>query len=59
MKFSLPELALRRPVTIVMIGIALLGTGAIAAYLIPIEFMPSMDMPFLYCQFLAEVLLTW
>ena len=50
MKLSLPAIALKRPVTVTMLVITVLGLGIIAAYRIPIEFLPSFDPPFLACS---------
>jgi len=47
MKMSLPEFALKRPVTVMMLMITVLGFGVLTAVRIPIEFMPPMDLPFL------------
>jgi len=47
MRFSLPAFAIKRPVTITMLFITLLGFGGLAAKRIPVEFMPPMDLPFL------------
>lgn len=47
MKRSLPELALKRPVTVMMLLITVMSFGLIAAMRTPVEFMPPMDLPFL------------
>ena len=44
---SLPGLAIRRPVTIMMLLLTIIGMGVIAARRTPVEFMPPMDFPFL------------
>ncbi|MBI5092671.1 MAG: efflux RND transporter permease subunit [Candidatus Hydrogenedentes bacterium] len=49
MKFSLPEMAMRRPVTVIMLLLSMLGLGGIALKKIPIEFIPRMDFPFIGC----------
>lgn len=49
MKLSLPEIAIKRPVTVVMICVSLLGLGAIAWSRIPVEFIPRMDFPYIRC----------
>ena len=49
MRRSLTALALRRPVTVVMLVITMLGLGGIAYYKIPVEFIPKLDMPFIRC----------
>jgi hydrophobic/amphiphilic exporter-1 (mainly G- bacteria), HAE1 family len=50
MKLSLPAIALKRPITVIMLAITVLGLGIIAGYRIPIEFLPSFDPPFLACS---------
>jgi len=47
MKTTLPELALKRPITITMLVISVLGLGFIAFNRIPIEFLPKFDVPFI------------
>jgi len=46
-KYSLPEFALRRPVTVTMLSLSLVLLGVIAAYRIPLEFLPSVEPAFL------------
>ena len=46
---SLPELAINRPVSVVMIVITMLGLGVIAWNKIPLEFIPKMDFPYIGC----------
>lgn len=46
MKFSLPEMAIRRPITVSMLVISVIGLGIIAQQRIPIEFLPRFDVPF-------------
>ena len=46
MKFSLPELAIQRPITVSMLIVSVLGLGFIAQQRIPIEFLPRFDVPF-------------
>ncbi len=46
---TLPEIALRLPITVVMVTITVVGLGAIAWQRIPIEFIPKMDVPFIGC----------
>ena len=41
MKFSLPALAIRRPVTVVMLLVTVVGLGVIAFRRTPVEFMPG------------------
>lgn len=47
MRFSLPDLAIRRPITVVMLVVTCIGLGVIAARRVSVEFMPPMDLPFL------------
>lgn len=49
LKHSLPELALKRPITVIMLMVTLIGLGVIAWYRIPIEFIPRLDIPFIGC----------
>ena len=49
MSWSLPDIALRRPITVLMMIITLIGLGMIAWSRTPIEFLPKMDFPFVYC----------
>ncbi len=42
---SLPDLALRRPVTLLMVYATLFILGAVAVYKIPLEFLPSLAGP--------------
>lgn len=46
-EFSLPGFAIRRPVTVMMLLVTVVGLGFIAVRRTPIEFMPPMDLPFL------------
>jgi hydrophobic/amphiphilic exporter-1 (mainly G- bacteria), HAE1 family len=46
-KISLPEFALRRPVTVTMLSLSMVLLGTIAAYRIPLEFLPSVEPSFL------------
>lgn len=46
---SLPELSIRRPVTVIMLAISALCIGVIAFVRIPVEFMPKMELPFIGC----------
>ncbi|MCC6486245.1 MAG: efflux RND transporter permease subunit, partial [Candidatus Hydrogenedentes bacterium] len=50
MKRSLPGIALSRPITVTMLVITVIGLGVIARYRIPLEFLPPMDLPFIFCQ---------
>ena len=49
MSLSLPHLSLKRPVTVSMLAVTVLGLGAIAWYKIPVEFLPKMEFPFIIC----------
>lgn len=49
MKMGLPSLAIRRPITVLMVVITLLGLGGIAWSRIPLAFLPKMDFPFIIC----------
>ncbi len=48
-RLSLPSFALRRPVTMCMVVVTVLGLGCIVWYLTPIQFLPRVDVPFLHC----------
>ena len=47
---SLPELALRRPVTLLMVYVTLFVLGGLAVRKIPLEFLPNMDGPHFWIQ---------
>ncbi len=47
MRVSLPQFALSRPVTVTMLSLSVVLLGAIAAYRIPLEFLPSVEPSFL------------
>ncbi|MCX5772482.1 MAG: efflux RND transporter permease subunit [Candidatus Hydrogenedentes bacterium] len=49
MNLSLPRFALKHPVTVVMISISICALGVIAAYRLPLTFLPDMDFPFAGC----------
>ena len=49
MKFALTDIALKRPITVTMIVITLLGLGVIAWNKIPLEFIHRMDFPVMHC----------
>jgi HAE1 family hydrophobic/amphiphilic exporter-1 len=49
MKFDLPDIALKRPVSMVMLSLTVVGMGVIAAAMIPVEFLPKIDVPFIGC----------
>ena len=49
MKFSLTDIAMKRPISMIMISITILGMGGIAVSMIPIEFIPKLDAPFIGC----------
>jgi HAE1 family hydrophobic/amphiphilic exporter-1 len=46
-KFSLPEFALKRPITVIMISISMLVVGTIAWFSMPLTFLPRIDQPFI------------
>ncbi len=46
-RFSLPEFAMKHPVTISMIVLSVVGFGLISLTRTPAEFMPPMELPFL------------
>ncbi len=47
MRQSLPELALKKPITVLMITVSLLILGVIAWNRIPLNFLPKVDRPFI------------
>jgi HAE1 family hydrophobic/amphiphilic exporter-1 len=44
------QFALRRPVTIVMVFVSLVAIGLVAARLLPLEYFPAVDVPFIAVQ---------
>jgi HAE1 family hydrophobic/amphiphilic exporter-1 len=44
---SLPELALKRPVTVTMLSLSMLLLGVISAYRVPLQFLPNVEPSFL------------
>ncbi len=46
MRRSLPALAIRMPITVIMLSVTVIGLGLISWQRIPVEFIPRMDMPF-------------
>ena len=44
------QFALRRPVTIVMVFVSLVAVGLVASRLLPLEYFPSVDVPFIGVQ---------
>jgi HAE1 family hydrophobic/amphiphilic exporter-1 len=46
----LAELSLKRPITTIMFFISLTVVGLIAAFRLPLEFMPAVDAPFAFIQ---------
>ncbi|MBX7255572.1 MAG: efflux RND transporter permease subunit [Candidatus Hydrogenedentes bacterium] len=50
MRLTLPEIALRRPITVWVVAITVMGLGVIARYRTPIEFLPPLDFPFIFVQ---------
>lgn len=49
-KISLTELALQRPVTVIMLSISMVALGVIAWFSMPLMFMPRFDSPFMFCS---------
>jgi len=49
MKFTLPDIAIRRPITVVMVVLTVLSFGAISFTRIPLEFLSLADVPVLSC----------
>lgn len=49
MKFSLPDFALRRPITVTMLIISMVGLGVLSLTRIPLEFLPQFEFPFIGC----------
>ncbi len=47
MKFSLPDFAIRRPITTVMVAVTMAAFGLIGVTRLPLEFLPAMDLPFI------------
>ncbi|MFP4501196.1 MAG: efflux RND transporter permease subunit [Candidatus Hydrogenedentota bacterium] len=50
MKFSLPSFALKRPITVAMLSVCVLGLGVIAWTRIPLQFLPEASTPFINCR---------
>jgi len=44
------EFALRRPVTVMMVFVSLVAIGLVAARLLPLEYFPAVDVPFIGIQ---------
>jgi len=44
------EFALRRPVTIIMVFLSLVAIGVVSARLLPLEYFPAVDVPFIAIQ---------
>ena len=40
------EFALKRPVTIVMVFVSMIAVGLVASRLLPLEYFPAVDVPF-------------
>lgn len=51
MKFTLPGFAVRRPITVIMLAVTMLGLGGIAARRLPLTFLPRTESPFVLCIF--------
>ena len=49
MKYSLPAFALRRPITVSMLTISLMGLGFLSLTRLPLEFLPQFEFPFIGC----------
>jgi len=47
---NLTEIALRRPITTMMVFTCLVVIGMIAAGLLPLEFFPEVEFPFAFVQ---------
>ena len=47
---NITELSLRRPVTTVMLFVCFAAIGAISARLLPLEYFPSIEFPFVQVQ---------
>jgi HAE1 family hydrophobic/amphiphilic exporter-1 len=45
---NLAELSLKRPVTTIMFFVSLVVVGALAAFRLPLEYFPAIDVPFLF-----------
>ena len=50
MNWSLPEFAIRRPVTTILLIITLVGLGAIAWSRLPVEFTIQLEYPMVHCM---------
>ena len=48
-QWSLTDVARRRPVTMCMVALTLVGVGIVVWYLTPIQFLPQVDVPMLRC----------
>jgi HAE1 family hydrophobic/amphiphilic exporter-1 len=48
--FSLPEIAIRRPVTVLMLLVSLVALGGVALTRLPLAFMPDIQEPELFIQ---------
>jgi HAE1 family hydrophobic/amphiphilic exporter-1 len=47
---TLAQISMRRPVTIIMVFVSMVTFGLVAARLLPLEFFPSLDAPFVGVQ---------
>ena len=47
---SLPELAVRRPITTVMVLVSVMVLGGIAVTRLPLAFLPEIDVPFIHVE---------
>ncbi|MCX5771878.1 MAG: efflux RND transporter permease subunit, partial [Candidatus Hydrogenedentes bacterium] len=50
MNWSLPEFAIRRPITTILMIVTLVGLGVIAWSLLPVEFTIRLEYPVLRCM---------
>ena len=48
---TLPEIAIKRHVTMLMIIVSLVLLGAVAVFRLPLAFMPDIEQPMLFCRF--------
>lgn len=47
---NLSDLSLKRPVTTLMIFVCFVVLGIISAKLLPLEFFPDLDVPFIFVE---------
>jgi len=46
---SLPSIAIRHPIMVLMLTVTVVGVGIIAWFRLPLKFLPDMDFPFVGC----------